>query len=71
MIYFDFWTDFKEILPEVRKSIQECCFLAVDGEFSGILYIYIEHDSLHKPQKKNQILDHLVLGQWQINSVKQ
>ncbi|XP_052069732.1 poly(A)-specific ribonuclease PARN-like isoform X1 [Mytilus californianus] len=28
--------NFKEVLPEVDKAIKECCFIAIDGEFSGL-----------------------------------
>ena len=29
------FTDFKDVLPDVKKAIDNCCFIAVDGEFSG------------------------------------
>ncbi|XP_063446244.1 poly(A)-specific ribonuclease PARN-like isoform X1 [Mytilus trossulus] len=28
--------NFREVLPDVGKAIKECCFIAIDGEFSGL-----------------------------------
>ena len=31
----EFRLDFKDLLPELSKDIDECFFIAFDGEFSG------------------------------------
>lgn len=27
--------DFKDLLPEMSKDVEECLFMAIDGEFTG------------------------------------
>lgn len=40
-----YFLDFKEVLPKISTAIDECCFLAIDGEFTGtyIICIYLSN----------------------------